>query len=109
MIGSGNDFILLRDLQASLRIIKETALSYVKVGEAHLFWLKGLLNKYDLGLENVEEEEWYAFIQKLSTSNILVMEEEDKLVWAKNLIGGFYMDKLKYEAIFSYNQDQVIH
>jgi hypothetical protein len=55
-----------------------------------------------LGLVNLEAKEWDSFFfWKLIASNIRLREEEDKLVWARNLIGGFYKIELGYEVMLS--------
>lgn len=59
-----------------------------------------------LDLENLEAEECDTIVQKLTSSNICLKEEEDKLVWERNLVGGFYTTKVGYEAMFSSKQEQ---
>jgi hypothetical protein len=59
-----------------------------------------------LGLVNLEAKEWDSFFfWKLIASNIRLREEEDKLVWARNLIGGFYKIELGYEVMLSLDQE----
>jgi hypothetical protein len=45
-----------------------------------------------LDLENLEAEECDTIVQKLTSSNIC-LKEEDRLVWERNLVGGFYTTK----------------
>jgi hypothetical protein len=59
-----------------------------------------------LDLENLEAEECDTIVQKLTSSNICLKEEEDKLVWERNLVGGFYTTKVGYEAMFSSKHEQ---
>jgi hypothetical protein len=61
----------------------------------------------DLGSKNKEVVEWKYFVQRLITNNVILKEEEYQLVWAKNLVSGYYTTRLGYEAMLTKVQDQI--
>jgi hypothetical protein len=65
------------------------------------------LKSKDIGLEDQEATKWDVIVQRFSVNNVHIKEEEDLIVWAKNVVGGFYTTRLGYEAMYTNDQVQI--